>query len=252
MRRDTPGTLLSEELRLSSRSTADWHSKTSVYSRSLAVMSIVGYVLGLGDRHLDNILLDFTTGQVTHIDYSVCFERGQHLRIPETVPFRLTQNLEKALGAASVHGAYKVTCERTMEVIRNRREVLLTTLTAFVSDPLLEWHPLFSESAISTIADIRTNIAALAVHKEECRTYLAALSTVNKNAKTICQSATSIVRGHVEAQRAFARREKRISEQKRLLESMKALVPSRNAAITELVNRMNVIMDAVPNRMRCV
>ena len=36
--------------------------------------------------------------QVVHIDYNVCFEKGKSLRVPERVPFRLTQNLETALG----------------------------------------------------------------------------------------------------------------------------------------------------------
>ncbi|KAH6583189.1 hypothetical protein BASA60_001593 [Batrachochytrium salamandrivorans] len=53
-----------------------------------AVMSIVGYVIGLGDRHLDNILIDVEHGEVAHIDFNVCFEKGRNLRIPETVPFR--------------------------------------------------------------------------------------------------------------------------------------------------------------------
>ena len=29
------------------------------------------YIIGLGDRHLDNILLDFGSGEVVHIDYSL-------------------------------------------------------------------------------------------------------------------------------------------------------------------------------------
>lgn len=46
------------------------------YARSTAVMSMVGYIIGLGDRHLDNVLIDMTTGEVVHIDYNVCFEKG--------------------------------------------------------------------------------------------------------------------------------------------------------------------------------
>ena len=42
-------------------------------------MSMVGYIIGLGDRHLDNVLIDMTTGEVVHIDYNVCFEKGQRM-----------------------------------------------------------------------------------------------------------------------------------------------------------------------------
>lgn len=52
------------------------------YARSTAVMSMVGYIIGLGDRHLDNVLIDMTTGEVVHIDYNVCFEKGQFQQEP--------------------------------------------------------------------------------------------------------------------------------------------------------------------------
>ncbi|GJX19617.1 serine/threonine-protein kinase SMG1-like protein, partial [Tanacetum coccineum] len=53
------------------------------YSGSVAAMSMVGHILGLGDRHLDNILLDFHSGDIVHIDYNVCFDKGQRLKVPE-------------------------------------------------------------------------------------------------------------------------------------------------------------------------
>ena len=40
--------------------------------------------------------------QVVHIDYNVCFEKGKGLRVPEKVPFRITQNIEGALGLTGV------------------------------------------------------------------------------------------------------------------------------------------------------
>ena len=54
----------------------------------------VGYLMGLGDRHLDNILLDRVSAEVVHIDYNIVFERGRRLPVPEIVPFRLTQTFQ--------------------------------------------------------------------------------------------------------------------------------------------------------------
>lgn len=54
----------------------------------------VGYMLGLGDRHLDNILLDLQSGEVVHIDFNLAFDKGLQLRVPEIVPFRLTHLLQ--------------------------------------------------------------------------------------------------------------------------------------------------------------
>jgi len=70
LERECPKDLLERELWCAAPTTADWWAKTQQFARSNAVMSMVGYVIGLGDRHLDNILLDFSTGEVIHIDYS--------------------------------------------------------------------------------------------------------------------------------------------------------------------------------------
>ena len=54
-------------------------------------------MLGLGDRHLDNILLDTARSEVIHIDFNVLFDQGRNLRVPEIVPFRLTPTLQVIL-----------------------------------------------------------------------------------------------------------------------------------------------------------
>lgn len=38
-------------------------------------MSMVGYILGLGDRHGENILFDSKCGDCVHVDFSCLFNR---------------------------------------------------------------------------------------------------------------------------------------------------------------------------------
>lgn len=53
------------------------------YTDSLALWSIVCYIVGLGDRHLNNILLDTSTAELVHIDLGMLFEYSKRaLPIP--------------------------------------------------------------------------------------------------------------------------------------------------------------------------
>lgn len=45
----------------------------------------MGYIVGLGDRHSMNILIDEDTAEVVHIDLGVAFEQGLMLKTPERV-----------------------------------------------------------------------------------------------------------------------------------------------------------------------
>lgn len=70
------------------------------------------YVLGLGDRHPSNLMLDRKTGKVLHIDFGDCFEVAmQREKFPEKVPFRLTRMLVNAMEVAGIEGNYRSTCE---------------------------------------------------------------------------------------------------------------------------------------------
>ncbi|XP_035721238.1 serine/threonine-protein kinase SMG1-like isoform X1 [Vespa mandarinia] len=136
---ETPKDLLAKEIWCNSINAGCWWQATKNYSYSVAVMSIIGYIIGLGDRHLDNVLVDLNTGEVVHIDYNVCFEKGKTLRVPEKVPFRMTPNIKAALGVTGVEGIFRLACEHTLRVMRRGRETLLTLLEAFVYDPLVDW-----------------------------------------------------------------------------------------------------------------
>ncbi|KAL3689850.1 hypothetical protein R1sor_016159 [Riccia sorocarpa] len=137
--KETPRQLLHRELWCASAGLRSFNLKQEKFSGSVAVMSMVGYILGLGDRHLDNILVDFCTGDVVHIDYNVCFDKGLRLKIPEIVPFRLTQTIQAALGLTGVEGVFRANCEAVLEALQNNKDLILMLLEVFVWDPLVEW-----------------------------------------------------------------------------------------------------------------
>jgi len=118
---------------------AVWFERRLSYTRGVATSSIVGYVVGLGDRHVQNILVDCNTAELVHIDLGVAFEQGKFLPTPETVPFRLTRDLVDGMGLTGVEGVYRRCCEKTMEVMRTSQESLMTVVEVLLYDPLSSW-----------------------------------------------------------------------------------------------------------------
>jgi len=109
------------------------------YTRSVATSSMVGYILGLGDRHVLNILVDKSTAEFIHIDLGVAFEQGRILPTPETIPFRLTRDVVDGMGVAGVEGVFRRSCEMTLDVLRTNAEIILTILEVLLYDPLYIW-----------------------------------------------------------------------------------------------------------------
>ncbi|KAL3529546.1 hypothetical protein ACH5RR_008868 [Cinchona calisaya] len=118
---------------------ADWFEKRLAYTRSVAASSMVGYIVGLGDRHSMNILIDQATAEVVHIDLGVAFEQGLMLKTPERVPFRLTRDIVDGMGVTGVEGVFRRCCEETLSVMRTNKEALLTIVEVFIHDPLYKW-----------------------------------------------------------------------------------------------------------------
>ncbi|KAF9454266.1 phosphatidylinositol 3-kinase [Macrolepiota fuliginosa MF-IS2] len=137
---NTTGQDLYRVLWLKSANSEHWLERRATYTRSLAVNSMVGHILGLGDRHPSNLLLERSTGKVVHIDFGDCFEVAMHReKFPEKVPFRLTRMLTHAMEVSGIEGSFRNTCEITMTVLRDNKESLMAVLEAFVYDPLINW-----------------------------------------------------------------------------------------------------------------
>ncbi|XVE48802.1 hypothetical protein DITRI_Ditri01bG0031900 [Diplodiscus trichospermus] len=127
---------------------AAWFRARVAYAHTTAVWSMVGHIVGLGDRHGENILFDSTTGDCVHVDFSCLFDKGLQLEKPELVPFRLTQNMIDGLGITGYEGIFLRVCEITLSVLRTHRETLMSVLETFIHDPLVEWTKSHKSSGI--------------------------------------------------------------------------------------------------------
>lgn len=116
-----------------------WFAARLKYTRSCAVMSIVGHVLGLGDRHGENILFEEGNGGTFHVDFNCLFDKGLTFEKPELVPFRLTHNMVDAFGAYGYEGPFRKSCELTSGILRQHEDTLMTILETFLYDPTTDF-----------------------------------------------------------------------------------------------------------------
>ncbi|XP_061337449.1 serine/threonine-protein kinase ATR [Gastrolobium bilobum] len=144
---------------------AAWFRARVAYAHTTAVWSMVGHIVGLGDRHGENILFDSTSGDCVHVDFSCLFDKGLQLEKPELVPFRLTQNMIDGLGITGYEGVFLRVCEITLSVLRTHRETLMSVLETFIHDPLVEW----TKSHKSSGVEVQNPHAQRAINNIEAR-----------------------------------------------------------------------------------
>ncbi|CAH8675793.1 unnamed protein product [Schistosoma haematobium] len=125
---------------------SSWYSGRECYARTCAVMSMVGYVLGLGDRHTENILFDSISGDLVHVDFSCVFNNGLTLPWPERVPFRLTRNMVHAMGPTGYEGTFRRCSEAVMRLLRHEIDPLLAV-----------FRPIYFDAVVEQTGNVRSN-----------------------------------------------------------------------------------------------
>jgi FKBP12-rapamycin complex-associated protein len=121
---------------LKSSSADEWLERSLHFQKSMGISSITGYILGLGDRHALNIMIDRMTGEVIHIDFGDCFEVNMYREIfPEYIPFRLTRMIVKAFGIGDVDCDFKQVCEQVMTIARENSIALISVIEMFLREP---------------------------------------------------------------------------------------------------------------------
>eukprot|EP00003_Mantamonas_plastica_P010783 TRINITY_DN2025_c0_g1_i1.p1 TRINITY_DN2025_c0_g1~~TRINITY_DN2025_c0_g1_i1.p1 ORF type:complete len:2240 (+),score=782.23 TRINITY_DN2025_c0_g1_i1:702-7421(+) len=165
---NSSGQDLYKVLWLKSRNSEAWLDRRTNYTRSLSLMSMVGYMLGLGDRHPSNLMMDRGSGKVVHIDFGDCFEVAMHReKFPERIPFRLTRMMINAMEVSGIEGNYRSTCESVMTVLRENKDSLMAVLEAFVHDPLLNWRLLATDDTPSDASGVNDDDDEEEGHDEE-------------------------------------------------------------------------------------
>ncbi|KAH9255384.1 hypothetical protein BASA81_006503 [Batrachochytrium salamandrivorans] len=92
------------------------------FIRSCAGYSIVTYVLGIGDRHLDNILI-LPTGKMFHIDFGYSFGRDKSL----ATPMRLTADMLDTMGREG-EVKFRTLCWEAFKTLRQEAELILSVV----------------------------------------------------------------------------------------------------------------------------
>jgi DNA-dependent protein kinase catalytic subunit len=111
-----------------------------VFAASLAASSISGWIVGLGDRHCENILLDVAHGSLIHVDFGYAFGTGTStLPIPEIVPFRATRTFLGALEPLDAKEWLEADMARVLTALQSGKNLLEGAMDIFIRDPILDW-----------------------------------------------------------------------------------------------------------------
>lgn len=107
---------------------------------SYAVASACQYVLGIGDRHLSNWMIDLKTGRAIGIDFGMAFGHATlNIPVPELMPIRLTRQILKLMAPLEQSGLFEATMVHILKALRENNDLLLCILDVFVKEPSIDW-----------------------------------------------------------------------------------------------------------------
>lgn len=104
------------------------------------MLCISHWVLGIGDRHLDNSLICIRNGKVLGIDFGHAFGTAtQILPVPELVPFRLTPHIISLMEPLKERGQFRESMIHSLRALKANHNSLLATMNVFIEEPSLDW-----------------------------------------------------------------------------------------------------------------
>lgn len=112
----------------------------SHFASSHALLCISHWLLGIGDRHLNNFMVAMETGSVIGIDFGHAFGSAtQFLPVPELMPFRLTRQFVNLMLPMKETGLVCAVMVHALRAFRSRAGLLTDTMEVFVKEPSFDW-----------------------------------------------------------------------------------------------------------------
>jgi len=109
------------------------------FCTSYSVVSIMQWILGIGDRHMGNYLICLKSGNIIPIDFGYSFGIAvTHAPNPELVQLRLTPQIRTLLGL-NLNGLYRELMITVLKTLRDNSEILMSTLDIIVQEPVQDW-----------------------------------------------------------------------------------------------------------------
>uniref|UniRef100_A0A8B9FQK3 DNA-dependent protein kinase catalytic subunit n=1 Tax=Amazona collaria TaxID=241587 RepID=A0A8B9FQK3_9PSIT len=115
-------------------------SLRSHFASSHALICISHWILGIGDRHLSNFMINKETGGMVGIDFGYAFGSAtQFLPVPELMPFRLTRQFVNLMMPVKEWGLIYSVMVHALRAYREDPDLLISTMDVFVKEPSLDW-----------------------------------------------------------------------------------------------------------------
>lgn len=105
---------------------------------SYATMCLVHWLTGVGDRHLENTLVEVKTGKCCGIDFGAAFGAGVDQSVPELVPFRLTPQILGLFQPFDEQALFGISMTHVLSALREEKAPILAFLDTFVHEPI-DW-----------------------------------------------------------------------------------------------------------------
>ncbi|XP_076239081.1 DNA-dependent protein kinase catalytic subunit [Calliopsis andreniformis] len=106
------------------------------FTITYATMCIAHWIVGIGDRHLGNTLVTIGSGRCLGIDFGLAFDAGIDQKVPELMPFRLTNQILGLLKPFTEKDLLGVTMVHVLRALRNDQGPILSCMDVFVNEPL--------------------------------------------------------------------------------------------------------------------